>query len=305
METEIINLLRNENKLSDATINEINNIEIDEFFDSVKELGSEEAEHIKKDRIKDGLNTKFIGRDIFVFKEVMSTNTVAKFFAENGSRDGTVIISEKQTNAKGRTGKAWESPLGGVWLSIVLNPYVDQTKLPIITLATGLAVEKTFERLGITNAEIKWPNDILINDKKVCGVLIESIAKFNSIEHVIVGVGIDVNLDIESLPEELQDGTTSLNVETGEEIDENLVIRTFLEEFEKVCNTFIKEDYESILKEWRKHAYTIGKNVEIREPFGKTYEGYVVGIDKQGVLVIEKPDGELKKVISGECIIKK
>lgn len=305
METEIINLLRNENKLSDSTISEINSIEIDEFFDSVKELGSNETEHIKKDKIQEGLNTKFIGRDIYIFKEVMSTNTLAKFFAENGSKDGTVIISEKQTNAKGRSGKAWESPLGGVWLSIVLNPYVDQTKLPIITLATGLAVEKTFERLGITNAEIKWPNDILINDKKVCGVLIESIAKFNSIEHVIVGVGIDVNLDIESLPEELQDGTTSLNVETGKEIDENTVIRTFLEEFEKVCNTFIKEDYESILKEWRKHAYTIGKNVEIREPFGKTYEGYVVGIDKQGVLVIEKPDGELKKVISGECIIKK
>lgn len=305
METEIINLLRNEKKLSDETIDEINNIEIDEFFDSVKELGSAETDHIKKDKIQDGLNTEFIGRDIYIFKEVMSTNTVAKFFAENGCRDGTVIISEKQTNAKGRSGKAWESPLGGVWLSIVLNPYVDQTKLPIITLATGLAVEKTFERLGITNAEIKWPNDILINDKKVCGVLIESIAKFNSIEHVIVGVGIDANLDIESLPEELQDGTTSLNVETGKEIDENLLIKTFLEEFEKVCRTFIRENYESILKEWRKHAYTIGKNVEIREPFGKTYEGYVVGIDKQGVLIIEKPDGELKKVISGECIIKK
>lgn len=304
METEIINLLKKEGKLSDETIKEISNIEIHDFFDSVKELGNEETEHIKKEKIQDGLNTKFIGKDIFIFKEVMSTNTVAKFFAENNIGDGAVIISEKQTNAKGRSGKPWESPLGGVWLSIIINPYVDQSKLPIITLATGLAVERTFERLGITNAEIKWPNDILINDKKVCGVLTEAIAKFNSIEHVIVGVGIDVNLDVNELPKDLQEGTTSLNLETGEEIDENLIIKIFLEEFEKICETFINEDYDTILKEWRKHSYTIGKNVEIREPFGKTYEGYVVGIDKHGVLIIEKPDGELKKVISGECIIK-
>ncbi len=305
METEIINLLRNEGKLSKETIKELSDIQIDDFFDSVKELGNNETDYIKKEKIQNKLNTEFIGKEIFIFKEVMSTNTVAKFFAENNVGDGAVIISEKQTNAKGRSGKSWESPIGGVWLSIIINPHIDQSKLPIITLTTGLAVEKTLEKIGVNNAEIKWPNDILINDKKVCGILIESIAKFNSIEHVIVGVGIDVNLDIDSFPQELKEGTTSLKIETGENIDENLIIKIFLEEFEKIFKIFLKEDYEYILKEWRKYAYTIGKNVEIRELFGKTYEGYVVGIDKQGVLVIEKPNGEFKKVISGQCIIKK
>lgn len=305
MQNEIVKLLKKEGKLSEKTIDEISNIEIGDFSDLVRELGKEETEHIKRDEISKNLNTKYIGKDIYIFNEVMSTNTIAKFLSMNGVGNGAVVISEKQTKARGRSGKNWESPLGGVWLSIILNPNVNHSKIPLITLATGVAVENTLKRIGVKNAEIKWPNDILIHGKKVCGILTEAITSFSTIESVIIGVGIDANISIENFPEELRENMTTLNDEIGEKVDENLLIKLFLEEFEKISEQFINEEYETILKEWRKNSYTIGKIVEVHEPFSKPYDGYVLGISRDGSLVVEKIDGTLEKVISGECIIKK
>jgi len=304
MQNEIVNLLKKEGKLSDESISEIKNIEINDFANIVKDIGKEETTYIKASEIAESLETKYIGKELYIYNEVSSTNTVAKFLSLNNAENGTVIISEKQTKAKGRSGKAWESPLGGVWLSIILRPKVDHSKLPLITLATGVAVAKTLEKVGVENPEIKWPNDIMINGKKVCGILTEAVAKFNTIENVIVGVGIDANLDVDQFPEDLQEGTTTLKEVLGREGNENLLIKIFLEEFEKISELFNKEGYEDILKEWRKRSYTIGKIVEVREPFNTYYDAYVLGIGKEGALVVEKIDGTLEKVISGECIIK-
>lgn len=304
MREEIVKLLKKENKLSEETIAEISKIDIHDFANLVQEIGMQETDYVNASEISKDLNTQYIGKKLYVYNEVSSTNTVAKFLSLNGAENGSVVISEKQTHARGRSGKSWESPLGGVWLSIILHPIVDHSKLPLITLATGVAVAKTLERVGIENPEIKWPNDIMINGKKVCGILTEAVTKFNAIENVIVGVGIDVNLDINKFPKELQDGTTTLKKELGKESNENNLIRIFLEEFEKISELFNHEGYEEILKEWRKRSYTIGKIVEVRAPFNKYYDGYVVGIGKEGALIVEKIDGTLEKVISGECIIK-
>ena len=304
MQKEIVNLLKKEQKFSDETIEEIKDVNLNDFAEIVKEIGKQDTDYIKSSEISKDLNTKYIGKNLYVFKEVISTNTLAKFLSMNDVENGTVIISEKQTQAKGRSGKHWASPLGGVWLSIILNPNVDHSKLPLITLATGVAVAKTLESIGVENPEIKWPNDIMINGKKVCGILTEAVAKFNTIENVIIGVGIDANLDIEQFPEELQSGTTTLKKELGRDGNENLLIKTFLEEFEKISEQFSHEGYEDILKEWRKRSYSIGKIVEVREPFNTYYDAYVLGISKEGALVVEKIDGTLEKVISGECIIK-
>lgn len=305
MQNEIINILKKEEKFSDKTIEEIRKVELNDFADIIKEVGQQETEYLNRDEILDGLNTKTVGKELYLFKDVMSTNTLAKFLSENGVSNGTVIISEKQSGAKGRLGKSWESPLGGIWLSLVVNPKVDHSKIPMITLATGVAVVKTFERIGIKNAEIKWPNDVIINDKKVCGILTEAITKFNNIESVIIGVGIDANFDVNVLSKELQEGTTTLDIESDHRINENEIIRFFLEEFEKIAKLFEEGEFEKILKEWRKYSYSIGKIVEVREPFSKSYDGYVLGISREGALVVEKIDGTLEKVISGECIIKK
>jgi BirA family biotin operon repressor/biotin-[acetyl-CoA-carboxylase] ligase len=304
MRDEIIKLLKKEGKLSDETINEIKEVNIHDFSNLVQEIGKGKTEHIKASEISKDLNTNYIGKNLYIYKEVSSTNTVARFLSENGAENGSVVISERQTNARGRSGKSWASPLGGVWLSIILNPEVDHSKLPLITLATGVAVAKTLERIGVENSEIKWPNDIMINDKKVCGILTEAVAKFNTIENVIIGVGIDANLEIEDFPDELKEGTTTLEIELGRKGNENILIKTFLEEFEKISELFNHEGYEEILKEWRKRSYTIGKIVEVRKPFNKYYDAYVTGISREGALVVEKIDGSLEKVISGECIIK-
>ena len=304
MQNEIINILKKEEKFSDKTIEEIREVELNDFSDIIKEVGKQETEYMNRNEILDGLNTKTIGKELYLFKEVMSTNTVAKFLSENDVSNGTVIISEKQSGAKGRLGKSWESPLGGIWLSLVVKPNVDHSKIPMITLATGVAVVKTLERIGIENAEIKWPNDVMINDKKVCGILTEAITKFNSIESVIIGVGIDANFDVNVLSKELQEGTTTLDIELGHRVNENEIIRFFLEEFERIGILFEEGGFERILKEWRKYSYSIGKIVEVREPFSKSYDGYVLGISREGALVVEKIDGTLEKVISGECIIK-
>ena len=304
MRNEIIKLLKKESKLSNETINEIQDVDIHDFAKLVKDLGKEETEYIKASEISKDLNTKCIGQNLYIFNEVSSTNTIAKFLSMNDAENGSVVISEKQTDARGRSGKSWESPLGGVWLSIILKPNVDYSKLPLITLATGVAVARTMETIGIDNAEIKWPNDIMINGKKVCGILTEAVTKFNTIENVIVGVGIDANLNTSDFPEELQNGTTTIADELGRMGDENLLIKIFLEEFEKISELFNHEGFEEILKEWRKRSYTIGKIVEVREPFNKYYDAYVVGVGKEGALIVEKIDGTLEKVISGECIIK-
>ena len=304
MKNEIINLLKNEKKLSDNTLEEIQDINVNEFADIVKEIGKQPTEYIKAEKISEGLNTKYIGKNLYVYHEVNSTNTLAKFLALNNIENGSVVISEKQNAAKGRSGKPWESPIGGVWLSLILNPNVDYSKLPLITLATGVAVAKTLERIGVSKPEIKWPNDIMIYGKKVCGILTEAVTKFNTIENVIIGVGIDANLDISDFPEELQDGTTTIEKELGKKEDEEVLIKIFLEEFEKISELFDNEGFEAILNEWRKRSHTIGKIVEVREPFNKHYDGYVVGINKEGALIVEKIDGCLEKVISGECIIK-
>ncbi len=304
MREEIIKLLKKEGKLSEDTLDEIKQVDVHDFSNLVKEIGKKETEYIKSSEVSKDLKTEYIGKDMFVFNEVTSTNTVARFLSVNGVENGTVVISEKQTNARGRSGKAWESPLGGVWLSIILTPNVDHSKLPLITLATGVAVAKTLEKIGVENPEIKWPNDIMIGGKKVCGILTEAIAKFNTIENVIIGVGIDSNLNIEDFPEELQEGTTTLSLELQEKVSETELIKTFLEEFEEIIELFNNGGHEDILKEWRKRSYSIGKIVEVREPFNKNYDGYVVGIGKEGALIVEKIDGTLEKVISGECIIK-
>ncbi len=304
MKEEIMNLLKKEGKLSTKAVDEIKQVNINDFKNIVEEIGKQPTEYINANEILKNLNTKYIGKNLYVFNEVKSTNTVAKFLSTNNIPDGSVIISEKQTAARGRLGKSWESPLGGVWLSIVLNPHVDHSKLPLITLATGVAVAKTLEKFGIENPEIKWPNDILIKGKKVCGILTEAITKFNTIESVIIGVGIDVNVDIDKFPEPIKNSSTTIERELGKKGNENLLIKTFLEEFEGISDLFDNEGYEAILKEWRKRSYSIGKIVEVREPFNKYYDGYVLGISREGALVVEKIDGTLEKVISGECIIK-
>lgn len=301
MKTEIINLLEKESELS----GEINDKNLNGFSQLVKDIGKRKTEYLDRCEISGGLNTKFIAKNLYLYNEVGSTNTLAKYLAKNGIENGSVVISEKQNSGRGRTGKSWESPLGGVWMSIILSPEVDISKIPLITITTGVAVAIALEKIGVQNPEIKWPNDIMINGKKVCGILTEAVSNFNKIENIIVGVGIDANLSIEKFPAELQEITTTLEIELGKKVNENILIKLFLEEFERVYELLKDDCVEDILREWRQRSYSVGKLVEVRKPHQKSYDAYVIGITKDGELVVEKNDGTFEKVISGECIIKR
>ncbi|MGL6297641.1 MAG: biotin--[acetyl-CoA-carboxylase] ligase [Methanobacteriaceae archaeon] len=253
------------------------------------------------DEIKKSLKSKYIGSEIYYYSEVDSTNNLAKRLAENDAVEGTIVISDTQNRGKGRRGKKWESPTGGIWLSVILRPKISPTKAPLITLATGVAVAKTLGNIGV-DAKIKWPNDVLVDNKKISGILTEANAKFNTLDYVVVGIGIDTNLNPETFPEELRANTTTLKRELDKEIDDLEIIPKLLKEIEDVYDLFKGEEYEEILGQWRKLTQTIGKNVQIRQPLGKVLEGYAIGIDKEGVLIIELEDGSFKKIVSGECI---
>jgi len=291
---------KNKAKLS----RKVSQIDEAELAELLKEIGSYNIEHIPIDEIKKGLNTEYIGREIYSYHEVESTNNVAKFLARFGPFEGTIVISEIQTKGKGRGGKKWESPKGGIWLSIILKPEIDHLKAPLLTLATGIAIAKTIRRMNI-DAKIKWPNDILINNKKVCGILTEASSKQNTFDYIIVGVGIDSNLNINNLEETLRKITTSLSNETQEEIKEPKIIANFLNEFEKIYNSFKEENFDEILNEWRRMSDTIGSYVKIKQAHIKVIEGLAVGINNQGELILKLDNGELKTILSGECSLKK
>ena len=251
--------------------------------------------------VKKGLKTKFMGKDIHYFKEVDSTNDVAKYLAENGAEEGTVVVAEIQNRGKGRRGKTWISPPGGVWMSIILRPDIPPSKAPQLTLVTGVAVAETLKKELKLDVGIKWPNDILIGNKKVCGILTEVNASINKVNYVVVGIGIDMNVDVPLFPPDLQKGATSLKNELDTEINGAILVQKFLLNLEKLYKQFTDDKFPDILNEWRFLSKTIGSKVEVRTR-GKTIRGDAVGINKDGILILELDDGSLRKIISGECL---
>ena len=251
--------------------------------------------------VKRELKTNFIGHDIHYFKEVDSTNDVAKYLAEDGAEEGTIVIAEIQNRGKGRRGKTWISPPGGVWMSIILRPDIPPFNAPQLTLVTGVAVAETLKKECNLDVGIKWPNDILIGNKKVCGILTEVNASIDKVNYVVVGIGIDMNVDVPLFPPDLQKGATSLKNELDTEINGAILVQKFLLEFENIYNEFKEGKFPEILKEWRSLSKTIGNNVEVRTR-GKTIRGEAVGINKEGILILELEDGSLRKIISGECL---
>ena len=299
MKKEMIKLLLSHEVISDEDAAKLDSINDETIEQSIKELGFGKTEHITKEKILPTLETEYMGKEILCFRKVFSTNSIAKFLANHSADEGTVLISEIQTKARGRSGKKWEAPDGGVWMSLILRPNVPTARIGLITLATGVAIAKSIRSLGV-DARIKWPNDVLIHGKKISGVLTEVNATFNEIDWIVVGIGIDSNLKLEDFSEDIRIGTTTLTEELPTKVDENELIAIFLNEFEKVYELYKDGEIETILKDWRDLADTIGKYVNITQTGGKITQGYVVGINHEGSLIIERQDGTLEKIISGE-----
>ena len=295
----MIKLLVSQEVISEEDAKKLDLLNDENIEKSIKELGFGKTEHITKDQIMKNLKTETMGNEILCFRKVFSTNSIAKFLANHNAKEGTVLISEIQTNARGRLGKKWESPDGGVWMSVILRPKVPPARIGLITLATGVAIARSIRKFGV-DAKIKWPNDVLIHGDKISGVLTEVNATFNEIDWIVVGIGIDSNLKLEDFPEEIRAGTTTLEEELPSKVDENELIAIFLNEFEEIYQSYKDGEIETILKEWRDLSDTIGKYVNITQTGGKITQGYVVGINNEGSLILERQDGSLEKIISGE-----
>lgn len=251
--------------------------------------------------IKKNLKTEYLGKNIHFFKEVDSTNDVARELADEGAEEGTIVIAESQRSGKGRRGKKWISPSGGVWMTIILRPDIEPPKAPQLTLVTGVAVAETLDQECGLNIGIKWPNDILIGDKKVSGILTEVNTDMGKVDYVLVGIGIDLNMDISNFPPELRGGATSLKAELDREIKSAELVQRFLQRFEIYYNKFKDGNFRDILNQWRRLSSTIGTYVEVHKK-GRTVYGEAVGVNKDGKLILEMDDGTLRKIISGECI---
>ena len=251
--------------------------------------------------ITDQIHTKWAGKTVHFARETDSTNLWIKRLAKEGAPEGTLALAEFQSAGRGRLGRSWEVPEGtSVMMSILLRPKFEPQYAPTLTLVMGMAVAKAVKNLGF-DVSIKWPNDVVVSHKKICGILTEMGVRDGKIDYAVIGVGINVN--IREFPEEMADKATSLYLESGRKFDRSqipgLVMEAFEEYYEKFAATCdlsgLKEEYESILANYNQPVRVLAK-----EP----YEGVARGITDGGELLVEKTDGTIVAVSAGEVSVR-
>ena len=251
--------------------------------------------------IADQIHTKWAGKTVHFARETDSTNLWIKRLAKEGASEGTLALAEFQSAGRGRLGRSWEVPEGtSVMMSILLRPKFEPQYAPTLTLVLGMAVAKAVKNLGF-DVSIKWPNDVVVSHKKICGILTEMGVRDGKIDYAVIGVGINVN--IKEFPEEMADKATSLYLESGKEFDRSQIPGLVMEAFEKYYEKFaatcdlsgLKEEYESILANYNQPVRVLAK-----EP----YEGVARGITDGGELLVEKTDGTIVAVSAGEVSVR-
>ncbi|AFC99522.1 putative pyruvate carboxylase subunit A [Methanocella conradii HZ254] len=250
--------------------------------------------------IKKGLKTKVLGHKIHYFEEVASTNRIAKEMAAAGAEEGTMVLAETQSGGlKGRIGREWISPFGGVCFSLILRPKVAPRHAAKITLAAASAVCKTIRDLYGLDARINWPNDILIGGRKVCGILTDMAMDVNSIKYVVLGFGVNVNVERLSFPQKIQRTATSIKEELGRTVSRKDFIDALLLEFERQYDSFNEGQFAALLDEYKRLAYPLGSRIIVKDQ-DRLYEGYSVDINEDGALVMKTLDGEVLTFMTGD-----
>jgi len=266
--------------------------------------------------IRWGLETEIIGRDIRYFDEIDSTNNYAKRIAYEGCNEGTVIVADCQTAGRGRLGRSWLSSAGkGIWMSVVLKPRIPPEDVQIITLAASVAVCRAIAAVTGIHAEIKWPNDVVLGGKKLCGILTEMNTEMEQVNFLVLGIGVNVNHGEEDFPGELRNIATSLRAfartgykDTGgkgeeTEFSRSRIIRRILLELEDVYNKINDGLTSEIMEEWKKYSATLGRMVRI---CGRNCEhtGVARDVTLKGRLVVDCTDGITREVVSGEVSVR-
>ena len=251
------------------------------------------------EEISHKLGTKIMGRKIYSYETTDSTNDVAHRLAQSGSPEGTVIFSEGQSKGRGRMGRHWISPKGkGIYFSFILRPDVSPAEAPKITLMSAVAVATAIRKMTHLGALIKWPNDILINDHKVVGILTEMSAEVNTVKYIILGIGVNVNTAKADLPKE----ATSLKHEMGEAVNRIELAQEILRELERQYCIFKNKGFENIIKEWKNLSHTLGEEVKIA-CHNKKIEGTAIDLDTSGALVVRMDNGFTEHITAGDVVM--
>jgi len=267
-------------------------------------LLSESSDPITADEIRQGLCTKVFGKKNIIFlNETDSTNTWAKELAAQGAPEGTLVIAEKQTEGRGRRGRSWFSPPGGgIYFSLILRPVISPGETPKITLMTAVVLAETLISLMKLKLRIKWPNDILVNGKKLAGILTEISTEMDAVNYIIVGLGLNVNTQFEQFPQDIKGNATSILIENGKQFPRVKLIQHYLKLYEIYYDMFKNNDFEPIMKRWRELADIIGKQIRV-DVIGKTHIGKVVDVDNDGVLILKDDQGRLQRIFSGDVTL--
>jgi BirA family transcriptional regulator, biotin operon repressor / biotin---[acetyl-CoA-carboxylase] ligase len=254
-------------------------------------------EILSAEAISRGLGTRVIGRKVSFYPSVTSTMDIAREESRQGAIEGTVVIANEQTAGRGRLKRAWLAPGGNIALSLILHPEV--SGLPSVIMLASLGAARCIQAVTRLKSQIKWPNDVLINGKKVCGILIENDLQGTEVT-TIIGIGIDVNLNPADYPE-IQSTATSLAAETGREVSRLSVVRSLLVEMDKLYTDLSAG--VPLFEEWRDSLVTLGKTVKVTA-MDAVFEGVAESVETDGSLFIRRPDGSLTKVVAGDVTLK-
>jgi BirA family biotin operon repressor/biotin-[acetyl-CoA-carboxylase] ligase len=250
--------------------------------------------------IKPLLKTKWLGKTVHYFRALDSTNSKAYELANQGAEEGEVVIAESQKKGKGRLGRNWFSPpFSNLYLSVILRPKIPPPQAPLITLMAAVATAEAIEKTSGLQPLIKWPNDILLNGRKMAGLLNEIKSETDRIHFVILGIGVNLNIDEKMFPKEIRSVATSMKREMGQGVSRKIFLASLLQELEKWYTVFLRQGEGVILKSWRERAKIKGRQVKMTS-FGETITGRAIDVDSDGALIIETKRGERKRVVAGD-----
>jgi BirA family biotin operon repressor/biotin-[acetyl-CoA-carboxylase] ligase len=255
--------------------------------------------------IKPILKTKWMGRMVHYFRSLNSTNSKAYQLGLNGAKEGEVVIAESQEKGRGRLGRRWFSPpFLNLYISVILRPKILPHQASLITLMAAVATADAIEKFSGLPPIIKWPNDILLRDRKVAGLLNEIHSETDRIHFVVLGIGVNLNMDGKMFSKEIRTVATSLKIEIGRRVSRKAFLQFLLLELEAWYSIFLKEGSSPVLKAWRERAQIKGRRVKVTS-FGETLAGVAVDVDSDGALILETQDGKRKRVVAGDVQYKK
>lgn len=255
--------------------------------------------------ILSGLKTKYLGRTVHHFTTVDSTNLAAKRLAAEGASEGTVVVAEQQSCGRGRMARRWFSPAsGGIWFSLILRPRIQPAEAAKYTFLGAVAIAKAIRATTGLAVEIKWPNDIHFQGRKLVGILTELNAEVDMINYIVMGIGINVNIDEQEFPDDLRGLVTSVQCETGREFSRQVLLCAVLQEFEILYEHVKNDGFNSVFKQWRDINCTLGYEVNVSS-INQQFSGVAVDVDNEGALLVKRPNGVVERVLAGDVSVRR